>query len=468
MSAISGYTATVSPSTLRLDPGETESFTVTLTRTTAPFDVYQFGALTLTDGAHNVRVPIAVKAVQLITTGSITGTAASGTFAFNSFAGYTGPYARWCRTAWSSTRARPARCKTTRTTPSTRRRRTSTQPGVSFHDVVITGGDAAVRFALFDDFTDGNDDLDLVIYRQSGTNWLLTGATGGDIERGVQPDQPDGRHLPRVHPRVRDRWTRRQLHVVPLDRAGGGGGNMSVSAPAMVTAGNTYVVTGSWGAPGSAPPGRAPVSRDADAPSPGRASAARVASHRAHQRVHRRAAVGARFESARATRGQSRPSRDYPRGTRSAKPPNPALADVHQRGVPSATGMRKSLSRVDPRPNAPLKRRAREATPASAAFVARRPRARTIHPRGSGGEPGRRAGPAQLVDVPEHGDVGAECREIAEQERALAIARQRCRQAGWIRGVDSPGAPVGRDRLEMAVAREHRRGGLRPQPARPG
>ena len=67
LSAINGFTAPVNPSTLQLDPGETESFTVTLTRTgtAAPFDVYQFGALTLTDGAHNVRVPIAVKAVQL-------------------------------------------------------------------------------------------------------------------------------------------------------------------------------------------------------------------------------------------------------------------------------------------------------------------------------------------------------------------------------------------------------------------
>ena len=37
--------------------------------TTAPFDVYQTGALTWNDGTHNVRVPIVVKPVQLITTG---------------------------------------------------------------------------------------------------------------------------------------------------------------------------------------------------------------------------------------------------------------------------------------------------------------------------------------------------------------------------------------------------------------
>jgi Fibronectin type-III domain/Subtilase family len=253
VSAISGFTATVSPSTLQLDPGETESFTVTLTRTTAPFDVYQFGALTLADGAHNVRVPIAVKAVQLITTSDITGNAASGTFAFNSFAGYTGPYSVVPHGLVADTRTPGTVQDDPNDSFDTTPANLTTQPGVSFHDVVVPAAMRYVRFALFDDFTDGNDDLDLVIYRQSGTTWLPVGGTGGATSNetfslinptagtyrvfihGFQTDGPDANYT-LFH------W------IVPEDAAG----NMSVSAPPMVTAGNTYVVTGSWGAPGNA------------------------------------------------------------------------------------------------------------------------------------------------------------------------------------------------------------------------
>ncbi|MEG2902769.1 MAG: S8 family serine peptidase, partial [Massilia sp.] len=43
--SISGYSVVVAPSSLVLAPGETKSFTVTLTRTTAPDNAWQYGAL---------------------------------------------------------------------------------------------------------------------------------------------------------------------------------------------------------------------------------------------------------------------------------------------------------------------------------------------------------------------------------------------------------------------------------------
>ena len=294
VSAISGYTATVSPSTLQLDPGETESFTVTLTRTTAPFDTYQFGALTLTDGAHNVRVPIAVKAVQLITTGAITGNAASGTFALNSFAGYTGPYSVVPHGLVVDTRTPGTVQDDPNDSFDTTPANLTTQPGVSFHDVVVPAGMRYVRFALFDDFTDGNDDLDLVIYRQSGTTWLLVGSTGGltSNETFSLINPTAGTYRVFIHG-FRDRWTRCQLHALPLDCAGGGGGQYVGFGAGDGDCREHLCRDRLVGRPGQrSTPRRAQVPRDADAPSPGRASAARVASHRAHQRVHRRAAVG--------------------------------------------------------------------------------------------------------------------------------------------------------------------------------
>jgi len=63
--AISGFTATVSPTTLSLNPGESKPFTVTLSRTTAAKNVYQYGSLVWSDGTHTVRSPLTAKASLL-------------------------------------------------------------------------------------------------------------------------------------------------------------------------------------------------------------------------------------------------------------------------------------------------------------------------------------------------------------------------------------------------------------------
>ena len=246
---ITGFTAVVSPSTLSIGPGETQSFTVTFTRTgtAAPFDVYQTGALTLNDGIHNVRVPIVIKPVQLITTGAIVGTGASGSFSFNSFAGYTGPYSVVAHGLVPDTRAAGVVADDPDNTFDTTPANLTTQPGVSFHDIAVPAGQRYLRFALFDNFTDGNDDLDLFIYRQSGTSWVPVGSTGGATSaetfslinptgalyrvfiHGFQTDGPDAQYT-LFH------W------IVPEPAAG----NLTVTAPATVVAGNTYVVSGEW------------------------------------------------------------------------------------------------------------------------------------------------------------------------------------------------------------------------------
>lgn len=66
VTAPSGITVAVSPASLFLQPGETKAYTVTFASTpTAGFNTYAIGALTWTDGTHNVRSPIAVRPVAL-------------------------------------------------------------------------------------------------------------------------------------------------------------------------------------------------------------------------------------------------------------------------------------------------------------------------------------------------------------------------------------------------------------------
>ncbi|MFI6821931.1 S8 family serine peptidase [Micromonospora sp. NPDC050187] len=63
VSGLDGVTATVSPKRLTLKSGQTKSFTVTFTRTSAPLGTFQGGQLTWSDGRHRVRVPVVVRPV---------------------------------------------------------------------------------------------------------------------------------------------------------------------------------------------------------------------------------------------------------------------------------------------------------------------------------------------------------------------------------------------------------------------
>ncbi len=61
--------------TLTIDPGQTRAFGVAMERTTAPFDVWQFGDVIWQDAAHTVRSALAIKTIlppQIETVGSVT------------------------------------------------------------------------------------------------------------------------------------------------------------------------------------------------------------------------------------------------------------------------------------------------------------------------------------------------------------------------------------------------------------
>lgn len=71
--SITGYSITVAPASLTIGPGESKSFLVTLNRTIASDDVWQYGQFTWRDGTHVVRSPLlarsgaAVSAPDLVT-----------------------------------------------------------------------------------------------------------------------------------------------------------------------------------------------------------------------------------------------------------------------------------------------------------------------------------------------------------------------------------------------------------------
>ena len=64
-SSASGFSVSINPASLTLNPGESKSYAVTFTRTTASLNSYTGGQLTWSDGTHTVRSPIVVRPVAL-------------------------------------------------------------------------------------------------------------------------------------------------------------------------------------------------------------------------------------------------------------------------------------------------------------------------------------------------------------------------------------------------------------------
>ena len=77
--SVPGFTAVVTPSSLTLAPGETKSFTLTLTAAGAADGQWSFGSLVWSDGAHTVRSPVTARTGQSIQApAELTATTVSG------------------------------------------------------------------------------------------------------------------------------------------------------------------------------------------------------------------------------------------------------------------------------------------------------------------------------------------------------------------------------------------------------
>ena len=91
--APAGYSVRGSPSTLNIAPGDTVTFTVTITnRGSAPSGEWRFGSLTWKGGGYEVRSPIAVKGVDIAAPTEISGTGTSGTASIEVDFGKAGEY----------------------------------------------------------------------------------------------------------------------------------------------------------------------------------------------------------------------------------------------------------------------------------------------------------------------------------------------------------------------------------------
>jgi hypothetical protein len=168
VTGLTGFTVAVSPSTLTLDPGESGSFNVSITRTTATLAAYTGGQLTWTDGTHVVRSPMVVRPVALVAPASVSGT--GGPISYNVTFGYTGTFTASARGLVPATTASGS---------------VGDDPGDSFtpggpgtvaFPVTIAAGTTHARFSLFDANVTPASDLDLYVTNSAGAIIAVSGS----------------------------------------------------------------------------------------------------------------------------------------------------------------------------------------------------------------------------------------------------------------------------------------------------
>jgi subtilisin family serine protease len=173
VTGMEGIDYNVNPASLTLAPGESASFDVTFTRTTAPLNEYTGGQLTWSDGAHNVRLPIVIRPVALAVPAQVYGT--GDPISYNVIFGYSGTFTATGRGLV------PANITAGTVDQDPDQTFNTADPtGTVMIPLIIPAGTTYARFSLFDEDVTSGTDLDLYIYQD--TTLVGVSASGTSAE----------------------------------------------------------------------------------------------------------------------------------------------------------------------------------------------------------------------------------------------------------------------------------------------
>jgi len=182
--SVPGFDVSVTPSTLTLAPGQEGDFTVTFSRTDAAFGEWAVGSLKWTDGTHNVRSPITLRAVAVAAPAEVHGAAsASGSQDFEVTAGFDGNLT----TTVAGLVPGNATPDSVATGPFDIDN-PAADAGTKKYTVTVNAGDKAARFTL--DSDDDTADLDLFVY-EAGTSNLVDLSASGSADEEVTMLAPE-------------------------------------------------------------------------------------------------------------------------------------------------------------------------------------------------------------------------------------------------------------------------------------
>jgi hypothetical protein len=240
--APAGIAVTVEPASLTLDTGQSAPYQVTFTNVDAPVGQWAFGSLTWSHGPHAVRSPIALRPVQAAIPSELMGAGTEGSLSFDITFGYTGAY-----TAGAHGLV-PADMQAGNVVDDPANNinvALDTGVGITMHLVEVPAGSALARFSLFDDYTDGADDLDLYVFAGSGAYIGGSGSTTSAEEFNLPWPDP-GMYIIVVHGFETDGPDANYTLFSWAVPATPGSSNMTLTAPASATLGATETIQVDW------------------------------------------------------------------------------------------------------------------------------------------------------------------------------------------------------------------------------
>jgi subtilisin family serine protease len=231
VAGLTGITATVIPAQLTLDAGETKSFNLKLTRTTAAANAYAGGQLSWSDGIHVVRSPMVVRPVALAAPASVFGT--GGPISYPVTFGYTGAFGAAPRGLI------PAVTTAGAVLDDPDDNFDPAGKGFTIIPITIPAGTTYARFSLFDANVSPGSDIDLYVYR--GTELVGNSGSGTSAEEVNLLNPPAGDYRVYVHGFAVQGTANFTLFSWALGSATAG--NMTVSAPANATTGGPGTIS---------------------------------------------------------------------------------------------------------------------------------------------------------------------------------------------------------------------------------
>ncbi|WP_295993590.1 S8 family serine peptidase [Rugamonas sp.] len=250
---IDGYTATLTPATLTLDPGQTQSYTVNLRRTTADDGLWKFGTVVWTDGEHKVRSPLQARYNSgAVAPALVSASGASGVRLIGVATGFDGKMTAThagmrevTRVAQTVTQAPAGSLSDIYAVSAACAAR---GPGVKEVALGIPSNTMVARFELFNHDTDGgaDDDLDLAVFDQ-GDGLLGYSGNEGSNETVTLTSPPTGIVKVcvmgfKVKNGKSANYTLSYAMAIPNDTKG----NVKLGLPGQVKLGGTASVALNW------------------------------------------------------------------------------------------------------------------------------------------------------------------------------------------------------------------------------
>lgn len=244
-----GIQVSVAPTTLSLGPGESASFDITFVYQSGPLDLWRFGSLTWSNDAHTVYSAVAVKPTSVTAPAEVFGTGPAGSLSFPVEYGYNGAYVPGVHglklpfVVQGFVNNDPSKTFTRRTSG-----------GVTENALLVDPNQLYVRFSLFDDLTDGNDDLDMYVYYcgVDGSNCVRIGESGNPTSNeqfnlirpaaGVYGVYVHGFETDQIAGGAGANYSLVAWSVGEIDDVG----NMAATGPGSVTAGTIADVSIDW------------------------------------------------------------------------------------------------------------------------------------------------------------------------------------------------------------------------------